>query len=795
MADEQVLDRVGHWSKALGLFPVPLVNDITDNQPSVLLNGSAGNFVLDLTGYAHNDDPRNYAWSSNVGHYITVRNDVDQVDVQRWDWNRAHVEHYRLKGVLDNLEEFHRYLTKQKLRTGSSIVAHTVGIFRRLRTVLSLAEIEHESLQAFLYMLACSADHTDRESLDLNRWGLSPAARSAATQMSSDQWESLIFEFERGRPIEQLVPHLNLLLRHAAGQLFQEAHYQVLFLPQQLSLTGFPPPPVTVGKNSTGWGVHFTPSFLVRTLVEAALAVEPTKSTKPLTIFDPACGSGEFLREVLRQLKLRRDTRLIKLIGWDISDAACAMAKFVLAIEQRDMPDVTIDIRQADALAEDQVWPDEVDMVLMNPPFVSLLDMPLEQRHRIREILGKYAGPRLDVSHAFILKAVTCLRDGGILGSILPASFLISDSAEQLRNHIGSEMAPRLIARLGSQLLFPGALVDAACYVAIKTSALRTPTIAFWADARRSSTTDGLRMLRKLRYWEKPDQYPISDHGFSIYMHPDLGKEVATWSPPPYRSWKLYENMGRLPQVQHLFDVYLGIRTGHNKAFLIPRVEWEALPTSEQGYFRPAVVNDAIEDGQLNITRYVFYPYGDYAIRTEAELTQVIPTYFEKYLLPHRTELLTRYGIASTSWWTLSRARNWREINNVKLVSKYFGGGGSFAFDSRGEFVVVQGLSWELKKAPSASMQRKIYLAYLAILNSSFFSELLAATSHQISGGQWNLSKRYVENIPLPDFLTTGFSLELIDQLASLGEQVSEQQQHKDEQIQELLAPLYRLDN
>jgi len=41
--------------------------------------------------------------------------------------------------------------------------------------------------------------------------------------------------------------------------------------------------------------------------------------------------------------------------------------------------------------------------------------------------------------------------------------------------------------------------------------------------------------------------------------------------------------------------------------------------------------------------------------------------------------------------------------------------------------------------------------AYLALLNSSLFSSLLAEFCPHVAGGQYNFSKRFVDHIPMPN--------------------------------------------
>jgi type I restriction-modification system DNA methylase subunit len=60
---------------------------------------------------------------------------------------------------------------------------------------------------------------------------------------------------------------------------------------------------ISLGSTSRSSGAYFTPTPLVRTLVEQCLTQE-LLARPQLTLIDPACGSGEFLRESIRQLSL-----------------------------------------------------------------------------------------------------------------------------------------------------------------------------------------------------------------------------------------------------------------------------------------------------------------------------------------------------------------------------------------------------------------------------------------------------------------------------------------------------------
>jgi len=278
-----------------------------------------------------------------------------------------------------------------------------------------------------------------------------------------------------------------------------------------MSLSGFAPRPVTLQKDSTGVGIHFTPPSIARALVEESLRAFLRGTSRPatITVFDPACGSGEFLRETLRQLKLCQYKGQINLIGWDISRAACDIARFSLAWESRTLPGiVNVDIQNTDSMRRGD-WPTGLDILLMNPPFQSWEDMNPEDRHVVSNILGDLVNKKPDLAFAFLYRAAQALEKVGVLGAIIPASIFDSSSARALRAGLSTMLAPRLLARLGNQALFSNATVDVGVYLGVAGGDSYESPLAFWADHRSESTSSALRALRRFRDSESDDSRPI----------------------------------------------------------------------------------------------------------------------------------------------------------------------------------------------------------------------------------------------------------------------------------------------
>jgi hypothetical protein len=450
------------------------------------------------------------------------------------------------------------------------------------------------------------------------------------------------------------------------------------------------------------------------------------------------------------------------------------MAKFLLLWEQKkDAGQMQFEISQRDSLQK--LWPANTNILLMNPPFVSYEQLAPEQRDAIRGVMDSMARGRMEYSNAFIFKAFESLQADAVIGAIIPSSFYESSSAALLREWAKERFSPWLLARLGSQVLFPDAIVDAGLLIGKIDSGRTNDLIAFWADHKTESTAEGLRSLRKATVSHRPRQsILIEGKGFSIYPAADLIQNSKPWSPMRYSAWSFAKQLQHLPDVGTLFNIHTGARSGLLKAFLLSKEKCSGLPKKEQKYFRPAIVNESIESGRLSDITYVFYPHGELTLASEAELRARLPAFYSSHLLGYRALLQTRDSAAvGGKWWEMHRPRPWQKVRAPKLVSVQYGDVGAFGWDTKGDFVVVGGYAW-LPRSPLKATGRfpmKLGLAYLALLNSTVFFELVASNSRKVRGGQWDLGNKYLERVPLPNLLSFTQS-EIVDRLFRFGSDI-----------------------
>jgi hypothetical protein len=386
----------------------------------------------------------------------------------------------------------------------------------------------------------------------------------------------------------------------------------------------------------------------------------------------------------------------------------------------------------------------------MNPPFVSWEQLSKESREAVKEVFNLNIAGKPNQASAFFYKAVQTLNDGGAIGSVVPTSLLALDAYQKLRDEIVSSLSIDLIGKLGN-FVFEDALTDVSLIVGHKPKTNIIPFV-LWAKNEKGIAQDALRDLRKMHFSET---YKVDEKEFSIYQPSSFPITKENWKPISLSENELFKTIElfvlekKLVKIQDVFNVQQGIRTGNNSVFKLSSDVFSSLPKEEQSYFRPVIDNESIKNGAIIQDNYVWYPYNESGliIKTEEELIKRVPTYFENILKTHKDELSNRARKDNSNWWYLSEHRAWLRNEEPRLLSTEFGKSDSFAFDSKGIFVVERGNAWIPKKE---FKDKESFYFYLTLFSSSFFDKLLSIYSKQLLSG-WDLGKKYTKGIPIPD--------------------------------------------
>ena len=819
MSTEELSDR---WAGRFGLAQVPLFEQGEvglGGRHHVLLDGGYGSFALSESDGRiwQVETSAEWSWSSNVPHHVTVT--PEEVSVVRWD--KGGEELFTRTSVERRLDTFYDYLVKDRVQSNRRVVEYMVDLFRRVRSLVAEAGMEDtRSIDAYLGILSeamvrrAAADGAAADTLGFV--ALADDREDVLSELSDRGVERVLEYVEhpwmRGNPPLRIQPVL--AVRHAGSEVFQEAHFE-LVRTSSPDLIGDVVP--AVSRRITRGGAHFTPPALARSLVERTLReVDDLHGRRQLVVLDPACGSGAFLHEALRTLRRLGYGGSVRLIGWDSSPAAVSMARFVLRNALTDwQPEGggNVELRVVDSLS---VPLPTADVVLMNPPFVSWPALSVEQRQQVRETLGSALRGRADLCMAFLTSAVRSVACGGAVGSLLPASLLTADRAGAWRDNLLDHADIAFLGTLGDFGLFMHAMVQVSATVfAKRTGETREPGIAVGlvSGNDRHATGNALRELRR----GGGDDSSRGDTGWQIFpVSASNLKQRPTWrlvAPDTERTLASLVGSGRARAVGDLFDVRQGVLTGMNSVFMLKSDERDALPRSEWRWFREAITTSSIAHGQIKSTDFVFYPYGPAGleIRSERELAEAVPQYCALYLDANRERLAARPALVvkgREDWWGLTRARGWERVPGPRIATKYFGGRGGFAADVEARYVVVRGYAWIPREGADYGLERvdasvglgldDVLYAYAAVLNSSQFESLLEVYSPQVSGGQFNLSPRFVRHVPLPDFSELWSDEEVCEtvwRLAELGGRRGPLDESSLRAIDDLTGQLYGIDS
>ncbi len=742
------------WRTKLGVLPVPLTE--ADDRRFVMLNGVAGNFCLDATE-DEAASARAIAWSADVGHYVQLLGDT--VLVYRWD--APQYQRVPKALVATGIERFQRLLENDEPTREASVVQHVVGVLDRLRSTVPGGK-SGDALCALLVLLGCNHSNRDLQDLDIERYGIDKGALAVAKAIHGATWQGLKSELRAPASQPGLHFDASIALRHCSGQVFQEAHWRTTALSNQLTFPGVIPARAKVSRSERAEfsGVYFTPSPIVRTLTEHA--IKSVDLSKPqLTVFDPACGSGEFLAESARQLRQRGYAGRLILKGYDLSEHAVATARFVLHGQFAGDPRNQINVDLADSLDISCQWPD-ADMLFMNPPFVSWWDMSRVQRDKIKSILGPNAQSKPDYSAAFIQRALDAKPS--IIGAVLITSALDSQSFKKLRDEWLGGYSVDFVARLGNLSIFKTATIDSALVIGQRGVTDSVSTM-LWTDQSAPSVSAGLRALRRGPSARRGD-------GYSVYSD-RIDSAKSTWSPRPLESIDLLQLNSALPKVCDMFDVRQGVITGLNSAFVLTESAINDLPPKERKYFRPAILNVTLRNCRVLRSHYVWYPYrnGTELFGSESAARDAAKEYFKRYLTPRKDELSKRRGMHGR-WWELIWPR--LDRSGPKIVTTYYGDVGSFAYDADDRYAVVQGYAWyPRKKNHQLIFETGVAYAYVAFLNTRLFMTALSGHARIVGGGQVDLSKRFLAETPIPN-LYEGIDPSIVVRLETFGRQLSD---------------------
>lgn len=774
------LNDIKTWEQNFGLLPLRLHPNIVDDPNYILLNGSYGNFCLNIEEQEIKDDKtyNSLSWSSSTNNFLVLYQD----NINLYNWKKDTKEIIPIRNIENNFNRFYQYIIDNSYKSESEkdIVSFIIDIFTQFRNFIAESKSVVDVLSLLFILLLRIEDSTDSI---FEEWGLDNVDIPT-------NFESYLNKLKEGFPNRK--PDLDSIIRHSSGVLFQEAQKEVLLFDRQLDLWNMHSTRIDLKQNLSS-SFHYTPPYLARTIVENSIrelknsfgVLNLNEIYFSLKILDPACGSSEFLIEALKQLHNEGYLGTVVILALDSSEVAIKISEFRLNYEKITIWKERLNFETH--LVEDSLysnWGSDYDLILMNPPFVSWELMDKSSKYSVNEVFSSNAIKitKPNEASAFFYRAAKSLKNKGVIGCVIPTSLLVSDYYKKLRDDVYQFLNIKLLGKLGN-FIFENALTDISLIVASKKSNNENEDISpylVWTRNEKGVAQLAFRELRKFYYKDTINSESVGKD-YSIYKPNQFPIMSLNWKIVSFQEYKFLKNLvgyfyeKKLVKIGDVFNVHQGIRTGNNKAFKISKAFYLTLPEKERSFFRPAIDNYSIENGKIFDNSYVWYPYNEseLIIKTERDLMDMVPVFYNDILLHYKNDLLGGARRNESNWWKLSEHRAWLRKNEPRLVSTEFGRSTSFSFDKEGIFAIERGNAW-LPKNKKQFKEKDSYYFYLSVFTSPFFDKLLSIYSKNLLSG-WDLGKKYTENIPIPNIVNKEFMSSIAYQnLVKIGKELLE---------------------
>ena len=486
-----------------------------------------------------------------------------------------------------------------------------------------------------------------------------------------------------------------------------------------------------------------------------------------LKILDPACGSGAFLNQALEYLinehkNLQNDLALMgdlfasymveeeilehNLYGVDINEDAVEIAKLSLwlrtAKRGRALTKLADKIVCANSLLEMPFSENSFDVVIGNPPYVRQ-EAIKEQKEALSKIY-KVANGTADLYVYFYELALNMLKPNGLKGFICSNKFFRAKYGENLREYILQNTTILQIADFNGVKIFEDATVDSAITIFQKQKADNNSTF-------------------KVVDVDLVNSYEMKQS--------DLTKTSFSFSNPKELAIKQKIEKSGIPLKDWDINIYRGILTGFNEAFIIDKEKKDELIKQDP---KSAEIIKPLVRGR-DIKKYSFDFTDKWLINSHNNPPVNIKNYpFIKEHLDQYYDKLEKRGDKGKTPYNLRNCAYLDKFDKVKIVYPDIADKLTFTFDSDGYYFnnTVYFIDSDSK-----------YL--FALLNSKIVNYYYGFISSQLGSKGLRAFTIYLKEIPIPkiDKESQKPFIKLVDEILEAKQKIKDYKSLLDEAI------------
>jgi len=592
-------------------------------------------------------------------------------------------------------------------------------------------------------------------------------------------------------------------------------------------------------------GIYYTPKYIVDYIINNTVRkMAKDKSYNDILkikIVDPASGSGSFLIRAFDILieestkakkrdltyEEKKELMLSCIHGVDFDERAVEIAKLNLSLRLAErgkkLPVLRDNIRVGNSLIDDPAivgykafnWKEEFkeifdgggfDIVIGNPPYVKLQTL---NKNQISYFYSNYksAIKHYDIYVLFVEKAISALKDNGLLGYILPSKFLTAEYGQGLRKIIRENNLLNSFVNFKDFQVFDSATTYT-CLLFLRKS--KNTTLDYYEPTGLANQKNAMPALIKMK-----QDSPHSDTAWTFSSK----NKVNLMN-------KLNEFKTKISDFSE--DIFQGFLTGRDKLFFIRILKREGnlvkvqnnydsqIHTIEPDLLRKLLKGTEIKRNNIEWNNsFVIYPYEEVGgitslipINTLEKQYPNLLSYFKKYKKQFVSST-TQEKVDETNWYRFRRARSIAQFTHKKIITQVLAKRNSFSLDDKGEYFFVGGgnaggFGIILKEKYSED-----YPYFIGVLNSKLLEFYLKNISTPFRGGYYSYGKIFIEQFPIifPDKKQKEIISQLakkqignISRIAELKDEQTDEKVHLQKEIQkvekeidELVYKLYKI--
>lgn len=511
-------------------------------------------------------------------------------------------------------------------------------------------------------------------------------------------------------------------------------------------------------------GATFTPKDLADYLSGRILSYVDKKN---VTILDPACGDGELLLSIAKQLFACNSD--FTLHGYDLSNEYLATAQERLLQYDNNLTNGDflefVNIEQSQLTlnfsSTNKPLNEFADIVIANPPYVRTQILGSEQAQLLAQKFDLKG--RVDLYYPFLMAMTASLKVGGIIGVITSNRYLSTKSGESIRKYLDENYEIIEIIDLGDTKLFDAAVLPAIfigrkkknlCALALSKPAkfikIYEELNGYKGELKPvSSIYDVLKNSASGYFSINTKRYKKTDG--ILMCHTTKGHSWELLSENE-TSWVNSIDKNAFCLVSDLFKVRVGIKTTADKVFI--KDDWDNLGTEkpEGALLKNLISQENIDKWQTTAkaTLQILYPHYSKEGKKATVNIEEYPNakrYFEKFegQLKARKYLID----AGRKWFEIWVPHNPAFWDLPKLVFPDISLSPRFYFDEGGK--LVNGNCYWIVAERKEDIEKLLLIQGIA--NSKLMTKYHDLVfNNRLYSGRRRYFTQYVEKYPLPNF-------------------------------------------